>query len=171
MTTTRIEDEIRDYLKTTLLSPLTILTKFYIGKIEPDKIPASDMPVLMIYETDEDLDTKHLTTAQDCYTYNVTIQVVLDAFAYVSSAGIETDKILLAQRALKDLFSARDANGKPNAATILGVLRTHILGNTTVPRYLFSSNIKIHYDGKNVDGKQYLIGTLTLTGITAYNVR
>ena len=163
----RIQDEIRDYLKIALLTPITSLKKFYSGRIEPDKIPVNDMPVLLVWEDDEDLVSNQLTTARDKYRFNITIQVIINAYAYVSGGGIETDKILLGQRAVQDIISARDSNNKPISTSILGILRANVLGT----KYLFNNDVKIHFDNKNVDGKQYYIGTLTVSAITVYNTR
>lgn len=163
----RIQDEIRDYLKVALLTPITGLKKFYSGKIEPSKIPSSDMPVLMVYETSEKLLSDQLTTARDKYRFGLTIEVVINAYAYVSEGGIETDKVLLGQRAVQDIISARDSDGKPLATSILGVLRSNVLGS----RYLFSNEIDIEFTNKNEDGKQFYIGTLTFSAVTSYNSR
>lgn len=163
----RMQDEVRDFLKLALLTPITSLKKFYSGRIEPSKISLNEMPVLLVYENDEDLVSDQLTTGRDKYKVKLTIQVIINAFAYVSGGGIETDKILLGQRAVQDIISARDSNNKPTATSILGVLRANVLGT----KYLFSNDIKIHFENKNEDGKQYYIGTLTVSAVTAYNTR
>ena len=163
----RIQDEVRDYLETALASPTTSLKKFYSGFVEPSKIPVNDMPVLMVYETEEQLLSDQLTTARDKYRFGLTIQVVINAFQYVSGAGIEADKILLAQRAVQDILSARDANRVPLSTSVLGILRQNILG----ANYLFQNDARIEFKNKNEDGKIFIIGTLTVSVITAYNNR
>lgn len=157
-----VEKEIRDLLETAMT---TKLNKYYVGNVENP--PINYCPMLCVYGTNTKLVSDQLTTCHDKYRFTIQIKIITNAFNKVSSAGVETDKILDAQKQIKDLFEERDSNGKPLAATVLGTLRENVTGTN----YLYNNEISIEYEPQNIAGKPYFQGVLTLDGITRLNIR
>lgn len=160
-----VEEEIRNFLEAGMT---TLMNKYYIGKVANERIPGNHLPVLMVWGTNTTLITDQISTARDKYTFTINIRIVVNAYKYVNAVtGVEADKILKLQQAVKQFFEERDANMKPLATTVLGLLRANVKGTD----YLFSNNIEITYEEENVDGQQYFFGTLTLAATSRFNSR
>jgi len=151
--------EIKGLLATAMST--TAVKKYYVGKV--DNLPLAYLPAICVYAEGTTLVSDELTTARDKYRFSVGIDVIMSGFEKVSTAGVEADSILDAQKALVDLIEEREANGTPKATTILGTLRRNIQGTN----YLFNNDIAINYDFDNiVNGTLYMKGTLTFSMMT-----
>lgn len=159
-----IEDEIKGLLATALGSTCK---KYYVGYVPEKKIPINYLPVLMVYGTRTRLITDRLTTARDKYEFDITVEVVENCYKHASGAGVEADKVLDAQKSVKEIMESRDTNMKPDSDTVLGALRANVTGTD----YLYSNVSEITYENVNVDGTMYIKAKLTMTAVSKYNNR
>jgi len=161
----QVETEIRDYLETALTS--TALKKYYVGRVPVEKLPVNYLPVLMVYGTNTRLVGDRLTTARDKYVFTIKVEVVINTYKYVASAGVDADQVLDAQKAVKQLMEERDSGMTPKSTTVLGAIRDNVLGD----KYLFSNEGEIEYEEENINGTVYMRATLTMNAVTRYNNR
>ena len=144
------------------------INRYYVGSIKPQKIPNAYLPALTVVGTNEDLISNQLSTARDKYTFSVKIKVIINAFSKVNAtSGVDDDNVLDVQKHMKQLIAERDADMKPIATSVLGLLRSNVRGVD----YLFSNNVSIAYEEENIAGTQYFIGTVTVDAITRLNSR
>lgn len=138
---------------------------FYVGKVH--KPPINYLPVLMVYGNSTDLLTK--ATNKDTYTFNISIEIVTNAFQQIDAVNDVEDnsKELQAQKEIWEKMEGRDINGIPKADSIVGVLRRNITGLN----YLFNNEISISYETENTSGTINYRGILTLSLTTSLNYR
>lgn len=132
--------QILSSLKTLLQDNLTArgATTFFVGKQE---IPArSDLPVVMVYGTDEI--TERSGTVRDSVQFNCAVEIIADVRQYFDSVNGQGDK-LDAYEALVKMVAERDADGDLLSNTVKGILN----GNLTVSgRVLYTDNVTAAYD-------------------------
>jgi len=156
-----LEIEIRDLMETNLT---TTFKKYYAGRVQFP--PKQFLPVLMVYGTTTEVDTANLTTSRDKYLYTIKIEIIENVYSYVNEAGINADKILNTQQAIKLKMEDR-TNGVPDSDTVLGVLRRNISGTN----YLYMNNIRIDYEEESLAGSIYFKGILTVDFAARYAAR
>lgn len=149
-----ILDEIKGILATAMSS--TAIVKYYVGKVHNP--PINYLPVLMVYGTSTELLEK--STARDRYRHYISIEIITNAYNKIdAAAGVESDKVLDAQKEIYDLFEEVDASHTPKSTTVLGTLRRNIAGTD----YLYNDDIVIEYEQENIEGTVYYRGTLRVT--------
>lgn len=158
----QIEEEIRDLLDGNVSTTYETVTyspkKYYVGNIRTEKLAHAYLPAIMVYGTEENMTASGLTTARDRYEYLVRVKLVIGVLDHVASAGVESDKILEAQRILRLLMAEKDANGVATSGSVLGILRRNIVGTN----YLYHKDIQITYDEENIEGTMYYQAIMTL---------
>jgi len=152
-------EEIRDFLEaalvTTGMAPEPLFTKYYVGKLTYP--PLNHMPILMVYPTETALVAA--TTATDDSVFSITIEIVVNIYSYAGTAGIDSDKVALIQKAVVELMEKRNAAGAPLANTVLGALRANIKGTS----YNFNLAPTIEYAEEITDGSVFFRGICRLT--------
>lgn len=156
-------EEIRDLLATNMAG--TDINKYYVGKISSNRVPKDYLPIICVYPNPSPstvLVSDQLGLQRDKWQYNIIIEVMVNLFDKVSSAGVEADSILDAQKAVRTFIEDRETNGTPKSNTVIGTLRRNIKGDN----YLFNNDIVVSYNESNEDNKLMIIGTVELSAIT-----
>lgn len=156
-------EEIRDLLEASMAS--TDITKYYVGKVDLNRAAKAYLPFLCVYPAEnnsEVLVSDQLGLQRDKWQYNIVIDVYVNMFDKLSSAGVEADHILDAQKAVRTLVGDRDANEVLKATSVMGVLRRNIKGTN----YLFNNDLVASYNSTNEDNKLIIKGTVTASAFT-----
>lgn len=130
---------ILDTLKTAFKTEFGATFNTYL--IGRNKIVAEqDMPLLMIYGTDESQD--HSGTLRDQAEFNITVEITVklkDYFDNINGQGEQLD----AYEALVKLVGERDSNGKLLDGTVMGIINNNLTVGALV---LYTNNIRANYE-------------------------